>query len=96
MYPPIYAELTIFAIALIALAITTAALRLLPSHWQFRKLPVCERTWPALAISLLVLALWFSSRLCRIESLERSTTLNGQFFRFCTSKSAACNFTKPA
>jgi hypothetical protein len=60
MYPPLYAELTIFAIALIALAITTAALRLLPSHWQFRKLPVCERTWPALAISLLVLALWFS------------------------------------
>ena len=60
MYPPIYAELTIFAIALIALAITTAALRLLPSHWQFRKLPVCERTWPAFAISLLVLALWFS------------------------------------
>jgi hypothetical protein len=60
MYPPLYAELTIFAITLITLAIVTAGLRLIPSRWQFRKLSLCERTWPASAISLLVLAIWFS------------------------------------
>ncbi len=60
MYPPLYAELTIFAVGLIMLAIATAALRLLPSHWQLRKLPIRERTWPAFAISLVVLAIWFS------------------------------------
>lgn len=60
MYPPLYAELTISAVALIALAIATAGLRLLPSRWQFRRMPLCERTWPAFAISLVVLAIWFS------------------------------------
>jgi hypothetical protein len=60
MYPPLYAELTIFAIALIVLAIATAGLRLLPVSWQFLELPLCKRTWPAFAISFLVLAIWFS------------------------------------
>jgi hypothetical protein len=59
LYPELQFKLTILAVPLIALATATAALRLLPSHWQFRKLSLCERTWPALAVGLLVLAIWF-------------------------------------
>jgi hypothetical protein len=54
------AELTIFSVALIVLAIATAALRLLPARWRLRGLPLCERTWPAFGASLLFLAIWFS------------------------------------
>ena len=53
-------ELTIFSVALIVLAITTAALRLLPPRWSLRGLPICERTWPACCATLLFLAIWFS------------------------------------
>lgn len=60
MYPFLHPQLTIFSIGLMALALPTAALRLLPAHWQFRKSPVCERTWPAFAASFLLLAFWFS------------------------------------
>jgi hypothetical protein len=54
------AELTIVCVALIVLAIATAALRLLPPRWRLRGLPLCERTWPAFGASLLFLAIWFS------------------------------------
>jgi len=53
-------ELTIFSVALIVLAIATAALRLVPARWRFRGLPVRERTWPALGATLLFLSAWFS------------------------------------
>lgn len=57
------AELSIACIALIALialAIATAVLRLLPVRWSLRRLPLCERTWPAFLTSFLFLAIWFS------------------------------------
>jgi hypothetical protein len=53
-------ELTIFSIALIVLAIATAALRLVPARWSLRGSPLCERTWPAFGATLLFLAIWFS------------------------------------
>jgi len=59
-YDVLHAKLTILAVAVIVLATTTAVWRLLPSCWQFRNSCVSERTWPALAASFLVLALWFS------------------------------------
>jgi hypothetical protein len=52
--------LIIVSVALTALAVATAALRLLPSRWQFRKQPVRDRTWPAFAVSLTFIAIWFS------------------------------------
>ena len=55
-----YAVLGICAVALIALALTTAFLRLLPTQWEFRKTRLAERTWPALAVSFIVLGAWFS------------------------------------
>jgi hypothetical protein len=33
--------------------------RLLPASWVVRKIPIRERTWPALAVCLLVVALWY-------------------------------------
>ena len=62
MYPlhlPLYSGLAIFSAALIALAIATAILRLLPSRWQFRQSAIREWTWPAFAASFLLLAIWF-------------------------------------
>ena len=55
-----FAELTIFSVALIVLALATAAVRLVPARWSFRGLPLSERTWPAFGAGLLFLALWFS------------------------------------
>ena len=60
VHPVWQIKVTIIAVFLIVLAIATAALRLLPSRWQLRKLPLRERTWPAFAVSLLALAIWFS------------------------------------
>ena len=59
-YPPLYAVTTILFVGLIALAVATAAFRLFPSRWQIRKVPIRERTWPAFAVCLVVLAIWFS------------------------------------
>ena len=55
------AELIILSAALIVRAITTAALRLLPAGWSLRRLPLCERSWPASGGSgRLLRAIWFS------------------------------------
>jgi hypothetical protein len=51
---------TIFAVALIALAVVTAGLRLLPAQWQWRATPMRDWTWPAGVVSLGCLAVWFS------------------------------------
>jgi len=55
-----YAQIAVIVVGLIALAIVTAGLRLLPAHWQFRGTPSRERTWPAVAASIVVLAVWFT------------------------------------
>jgi len=54
------AEFTILSLALVVLAIATAALRLLPKRWTFRGALLCERTWPALTITLIFMVVWFS------------------------------------
>jgi hypothetical protein len=54
-----FAALAIFAVALTTLAAATAAIRLFPTHWQFRKSPIRNRTWPAVLASCVVLAVWF-------------------------------------
>ncbi|MGA2814317.1 MAG: hypothetical protein ABSG16_23205 [Candidatus Acidiferrum sp.] len=54
------AALIILSVAMIVLAMATSALRLLPVRWSVRKLPLCERTWPAFGASFVFLAFWFS------------------------------------
>lgn len=56
---PSYALPGICSVPLIALATATAVLRLLPARWQFRKVAISQRTWPAAAFSFAVLATWF-------------------------------------
>jgi hypothetical protein len=53
-------DLTIFSVGLIAVAIATAALRLLPADWSLRGVPLRERTWPAFGAGFLFLAIWFT------------------------------------
>ena len=55
----VYAKLRLLSLALIAITITCSCLRLLPSRWSMRKSPLSRRTWPAFAIGLLVLVIWF-------------------------------------
>jgi len=54
------AALAIVAIALLCVAVAIAALRLLPSNWRIRNLRLRDRTWPAFAVAVIVLAVWFS------------------------------------
>jgi hypothetical protein len=54
-----FAKWKIAAVALIIVATSYTALRLLPQGWTVRNRPVCERTWPAFAVCLVVLAVWF-------------------------------------
>jgi hypothetical protein len=54
------AGLAVVSVGMVVLVVATAGLRLLPSRWQFRGAPVGERTWPAVAGSVLFLAVWFS------------------------------------
>jgi hypothetical protein len=54
------AKLTIIAVGLMALAVTTAAIRVLPTKWKLRGRLLCERSWPAFAVALIFIALWFS------------------------------------
>lgn len=53
------AVLKILTTASVLLGGLCAMLRLLPSGWVLRGQPVGERTWPAAALSALMMAMWF-------------------------------------
>jgi hypothetical protein len=57
-YPP-YAVFGICFVALLIVSIATAVLRLLPSGWHLRRVPVSDRTWPAVLASLIFMIIWF-------------------------------------
>ena len=59
-YTPLYSHLAIVAVGLLVLGVAVGGLRLLPAHWTFRGSSFRERTWPGVAVSLAVLAVWFS------------------------------------
>lgn len=52
--------LTISCVALVALSIATAAIRLTPVHWNVCGTPLRDRTWPAFLVTFVFLAVWFS------------------------------------
>jgi hypothetical protein len=52
-------KLKLLSVALIVIAMICSSLRLLPAHWLLRKPPLRKRTWPAFAIGLLMMAMWF-------------------------------------
>lgn len=53
------AKLRILFAVTVVTATACSATRLLPSTWVLRKLPLRERTWPALAVCFLVIASWY-------------------------------------
>lgn len=59
-FPSASVKATILFVGLIALAVATAGLRLLPSYWLFRRSPLRSRTWPAVILTLAVVVVWFS------------------------------------
>jgi hypothetical protein len=58
LYPTVFVILKILSVALISVAIACSLLRMLPSSVQLRNSPLSRRTWPAIAIGILVLAVW--------------------------------------
>ena len=53
------AKARIIFVAAVVVSTACSVTRLLPSAWMLRRSPVRERTWPAFAVCLLVIALWF-------------------------------------
>jgi hypothetical protein len=53
-----YAAEKILSVALIAAAVTCSLVRLLPSGLLLRNSPLSYRTWPTIAVAVLVLAVW--------------------------------------
>lgn len=57
-YPP-GLVLGIPFVGLLAVSLGISVLRLLPSGWTLRKIPASDRTWPAVAASLVFMIVWF-------------------------------------
>lgn len=55
-----FVKLKILLVALTLIACACASIRLLPAYLSLRNRPVCRRTWPALALGMAVLAVWFA------------------------------------
>jgi hypothetical protein len=53
------AKLKILLVVTVATSTAYCMTRLLPASWVLRKVPVRKRTWPALAVCLLVVASWY-------------------------------------
>jgi hypothetical protein len=60
VYLRTYAYLAVAVVGFVALSAFTAGLRLLPAQWVVRGTQLRQRTWPAAAGSLIILAVWFS------------------------------------
>lgn len=52
-------ELKIVAVALVVMAVAYSSMRLAPPHWVLQNKPLSARTWPAFALCLVVLAVWY-------------------------------------
>lgn len=53
------AKLKILFVVTVVTSTAYCMTRLLPASWVLRKVPVRERTWPALAVCFLVIASWY-------------------------------------
>jgi hypothetical protein len=53
------AKLKILFAVLVVTAISCSIIRFLPANWILRKIPLRDRTWPAAAICILVIAAWY-------------------------------------
>jgi hypothetical protein len=89
------ATLKILSVALIAVAVTWSIFRLLPSRLLLRSSPLSQRTWPAIAVAVLVLAMWLqhSARPWMLPTIVDAVFPELQIF---TYKSVACNSTRQA
>jgi hypothetical protein len=94
-YSPYYAQMTVLFVGLIAAAVVTAGLRLLPPPWQFRRSPIRERPGLRLLQVPSCLLSGLASQSCLIKSRVRLTIPLGRRCRFSPSKSADFNSTNP-
>ena len=54
-----FAKLKILFVATVVISTACSLIRLLPATWESRKIPIRERTWPALAVCFLVIVAWY-------------------------------------
>ncbi len=55
------AKLRILFVVTVVTSTACALIRLLPVNWIFRRIPIWDRTWPAFAISFMVIAAWYAA-----------------------------------
>jgi hypothetical protein len=56
-----FAKLKILFVATVVISTACCLIRLLPATWELRKIPIRERTWPALAVCFLVIVTWYGA-----------------------------------
>ena len=56
-----YYQLRIITVALLMMTLISGMTRLLPPSWRLRNRPVNQRTWPAVALSLIFVGFWFAA-----------------------------------
>jgi hypothetical protein len=56
-----YSQLRIASVDLLLMTLIWAMTRLLPSDWQLRNRPLNQRTWPSIAIPLILVVCWFAA-----------------------------------
>jgi hypothetical protein len=56
-----FAEWRVVAVALLIVAFACSALRFLPRDWKLATTSISQRTWPAIAFSLSLLAAWYAA-----------------------------------
>jgi hypothetical protein len=56
-----YSQIRILSVALLLMTLIWAITRLLPERWQLQNRPANQRTWPAIAITLVFIACWFAA-----------------------------------
>ena len=56
-----YSQLRILSVGLLLMTLIWSVTRLLPLHWQLRNRAANQRTWPAIAITLIFIGYWFGT-----------------------------------
>lgn len=55
-----FVKLKILSAALIVITVACSSVRSVPTSWSFRGKPIRRRTWPAIAVGFITMAVWFA------------------------------------
>lgn len=55
-----FVKLKILSAVLVVMTVACSSIRFVPTSWSFRGTPIRWRTWPAIAVGLITVAVWFA------------------------------------